>query len=962
MKKVISHISFRLLPLILVIIIFGARPGIPFVKEDKSEDKTVVTFEERLEFYLNEQTDGLLEQLIANETQLLQLLKNIYDEIAARRKEGARAGEAGFDLVHKETDSLIAEYSKQMAGLLKIYDDLDEMEKLALQSDHMQVWENLLAAKQKVAQALDDRSLYTKRVYSYEAVTETVEEYASELDSLLTIYANLEKLEGYAADRGDSATIEEVARQKEQIIDILSTWGPIGPLTENRYKQYVEEAQKIQELVQEIKTMEDQAGTTFSDEELERRKKVLVGRLDKGLLDLFVQSGYSLPSQPRVSEIIDAWHRERIADFKARFAQYQIIRKNLIETASDQQRERMLAKEVGDALVNYSEEKFLVAENQLALILADYSDYYQGLDAVHFYRAECQFARGAYASAFDTYQYFLEEFPISSYRNESFLRLMEISQIFEKGVDFYTYFKKIRPFEATADAAIMAKAYYLAGNQMFADKRYEQAAEALRGVSPETAYYLPSRLLLGVVEVNLDHYPTAITIFRELSKIESYPWTDLNTAYIRNTALLRLGIIYYQRGEYSRAIQYFDQVSQGFDEYDKSLVAQAWANLRLGKYETSIEKSRQLLLNSLASDYTYEALVLSAHCKRILDQPESALDAYRYVAGASAVMELGKDYDQERRLILAQAGELNRIEQEVLQRRQGTFYPEILQLRSALNEFLMSVRRRSDSGTNLIQDYYDERKDIIDHLRQLDDIVEWAEEENRPDLAQEAATQRLRLIRILETFRADQRIVNTSYLVEYPLAAKEANIGYRQEILESLYRELQMEASRIENAIEVTCSMKDTTKVSDDLEAKMDLEFLEYELSDLRTRLNRFRHWVIVNKPSEPASNIDRWSDLSGFGMSDIVYEGRKERSERINSLHQNITAIERILDQRRNELEAQLAAFETRLLEMQEEFLSKKIEYEKQELQTYFDNFYFDTKEREEEEWEERLQNLIKP
>ena len=962
MKRAIPNFSFRLLPLLLAITILGVRTGSPIVDEVEPVDKTVVSFEERLEFYLNENTDELLQQLIANESQLLQLLANIYEEIVDRGQEGMLAGEAGFDLVHKEADSLILEYSKEMAKLLQVYDNLAKMEKLAVQSDQLQEWENLLIARQKVAQALEDRALFAKRIYNQEAISETVEEYATELDSLLSIFNNLERLEVHAFDRGDTATVAEVARQKGRIINILSKWGPIGPLTENRYNQYVEEVQKLQDIVHEIEEAQNQADTTLNAVELKNLKKDLVGRLDDGFLDLFIHSGYKMPSEPRVSEIVDEWKRERISDFNSRIAQYQVVRKNLIETATDKELERMLSRELGDALLNYSEGKYVLSENQLTFILDGYSDYFKGLDAVLFYRGECQFATGAFTNASATYRSLAENFPSSSFRVESLLRLMEISLIYESGLDFYTYFKELRSHEARADVTARSKAYYLAGNQNFSDKRFEQAAEVLRLVSTESTYYLPSRLLLGVVEVNLDHNPTAITIFQKLSELESYPWTDLNTAYIRNTASLRLGMIYYQRGEYTRAVQHFDRISQGFEEYDESLIAHAWANLRLGKYESSIEKSHQLLLNTLASDYTYEALVLSAHCKRILDQSESALNAYRYVAGARGIMELKNDYDQERRFVLAQIGELDRIEQKMLDKRQDTAYPEIQELRSALNEFMLTIRHRSDRGTHLIQDYYDERKDIIDHLRQLDDIVEWAEQEDRPDLVQEAATQRLRLINILETYNADQRVVNTSYLVDYPLAAKEANVEYRQEIIGSMYREMQMEARRIENALELAETLKDTTTARDDIDTKMDLGFLQSELTDLRTRLDRFRHWVVGNTPSAPASNIDKWSDMSGFGMSDIVHEERKTRIDRIDNLTQNISEIDRVLQLRRQALEAQLAAFEDRLLQMQEVFLSRKIEYEKQERQTYFDSIYFETKEREEDDWEDRLQHLINP
>ena len=68
-------------------------------------------------------------------------------------------------------------------------------------------------------------------------------------------------------------------------LNILGNWGSVGPLTDSRYYQYLAEAQRIQDLIQKIEAVEDQAGTTLSTTELQNRKRALLSRLDEGFLD-----------------------------------------------------------------------------------------------------------------------------------------------------------------------------------------------------------------------------------------------------------------------------------------------------------------------------------------------------------------------------------------------------------------------------------------------------------------------------------------------------------------------------------------------------------------------------------------------------------------------------------------------------------------------------------------------------
>ena len=133
------------------------------------------------------------------------------------------------------------------------------------------------------------------------------------------------------------------------------------------------------------------------------------------------------------------------------------------------------------------------------------------------------------------------------------------------------------------------------------------------------------------------------------------------------------------------------------------------------------------------------------------------------------------------------------MEQDALERRQTELYSEIESIKIDLNEFLLRIKEKSDTGSLLIQDYYDERKNIVDRLFELDSIIAWAHEQGRSDIAEKAVSQRVRLVKVLETYRADKDVTNTAYLVDFPLAAKEASMHYQRENMATIFRELDVE-------------------------------------------------------------------------------------------------------------------------------------------------------------------------
>lgn len=924
-------------------------------KFDNSDDsdRTKVTFEEKLEFYLNDKTQHVVEELIARETQLSQLIRNIHQEIKLRDRSSILSDEPGFQEIESYSDSLLQEYDKELLSLIDIYDNIQNLLRIAEYSGKVDNWMQVFNLKTQLMSSIDDRNLYKKEVPTSKNIGLAVDEYTSELDSLLNIYDSFELLKRMAYADNDTAAIAQIERQQKALITIFGKWGPVGPLDDSDFFKYRDEIAQVRKVISDIKV--EQANALEAEaEKLQKIKSDLLGRLDRSVLELLSTGEYSLPNYPTVSEMVTAWNAERLIDIKTRLTKSQIVWLNLLASADDNITDRMLKNELTDAILNYANGNYRVSEYQFSSILDKYSAKYNNLISVQFYMAECRYHRLAYDDAKVIYEWISQQPDSNVYKVESLVRLMQHENDFGSSEKFFQLYQKVLENETYATGELIPYAHYLAAKKCFENQQFEKAAEIIPKIKPDSEFYGSSQLLAGVISTNMGKYDTAIEIYKKIANEDSYPWTAMTVAYTRNTALLRLGLLYYQQGKYQLALEIFDRVSPGFDNYDQVLIVKAWICFQQKDYQVSIDHALELVRTFIASDYTYEALVLNAYCNRLINNPQDAANAFRYVIRSQGILDMKKEYDTERSKVLGQLDELSNLEKDALERRQPHIYKDISELRMELSEFMLRVRERGDTGSQLIEDYYEERLDVMEHILRLDNIIEWAEETEEYEIAEKAHDQKDRLTKVLEVFKGDRNAINNAFLIDYPLAAKEALYYYKSENLDQVFYEMSTEKRRVENTLK---EMDRLTSLSDyNLSQQMDVELLFFEMENLRNRLNKLQKAMNEIDPEKPETNIDYWSDLSGFGVSDIIYKERKSKLAGIDVRSDKITIINDLLKTRRAEIEKKLNDFEKEIKKLQDKLLSRKIQLEQMERDKYIESFYYDTKEKEEETWEDRL------
>jgi len=912
----------------------------------------VIPYEDRLRFYLDLKTKDFLIEMSDKELILLQTIENVTAEVKQRGIEGVAKDDAGFNLVYQKTQTLTENYTAELEAILAMIDEISALSKTLEKERQYGLLEKFQNLKSRLVAALENRKLYKKAPATQSHVTGLIKEYHVEVDSLLRIYNRLEKFRRLAQAKGDTAVLPLVEKQKTAIMLMVADLKTDSTRTPDLAEAFLKETQQIAVLLTELDKLEKTATNSLETTiEVETVRRNLVAKIDTRLLQLFGFYDYANTRKPVLDEVFNTWRGERLTDYEARSTEYAVIKKQLLATGNAKERARMLERDLTNALLNYAAERYRVAEMQFDAIVGDYDRYYSNWDAIKFYRAESFYARTIYPSAYESYEALLRDYPNSKFLGLTLLRLLTIAHTLKWEQPFFHYYQRIDSSANRLDSRIVERSRYLAGYYNLNLEKYADADAALSLIPPPSRYHFAAQYLRGIAQTNLDNLGAAQKHFQYIADagtgvkepIVGLALADPTNTLIHNNALMRLGFIHYQRGEFETAIRYFEKVSRGAENYDEALMGLSWSYMKKGDLDKTIATTGTVLGNYLSSNYQYEAMVLSAHCQRLLNQPENALEDFRYVTNAHGVLDLAQEYNDERAQVLSQLGEIDRMEKTALEHQDKQLYNIISEVRQTLFGMLNNFGYRSGAGTMLIDSFSEERQNLYRQIQQLDRLVKEARQAGLIDVARDAVERRNRLVRVLETYQADRSIENVNYFVDYPLATKESGAAYRRQIVLNLFKEMEAEQDRLKDNL-VAAHQLISKHGNAVVNVAVDLKTVQEDFKNLKYRMDRFQTWLSTYKIDEVATDADHWADLSGFGMSDIAFQQINQREQRIDLYSQNLLSIDNVLRDRKATLEDMLRMFDREMRKIEEDLLNEQVRLDKLEHETYFKNSYFDT------------------
>ena len=370
----------------------GYNPALFSQSSAKTNENFPIRFEDKLAFYLNQKTKSCLNDLVVKEKLLVQMIKNITQELRSRDRSAVMAQRIEIEEIFGNPARLTAEYSTEIDNLINILNETNQLRNV-VEGREDQALERLANLRAQVLTEIEGRRLDEVSSHRRGGFKMLVT-YKVELDSLLAMYERLDALQGRAEALGDPELAERIAAPMDSLRAVLGA--AHSPIPDSFVNAYLNEAQLLFGVLDELSKLRPGAMLTNSAVSFEaaETRRAILANLDKRFLTVM---GYSANlNEVMISDIVDEWKGQQYADYKLHFERYHLIKRSLLESAAPAERSRMLKLDLSSAFMNYLQGNYDLAERQFTLLLSDYGEQFADFAAVVFYRGESLFGRRLY--------------------------------------------------------------------------------------------------------------------------------------------------------------------------------------------------------------------------------------------------------------------------------------------------------------------------------------------------------------------------------------------------------------------------------------------------------------------------------------------------------------------------------------------------------------------------------------
>jgi TolA-binding protein len=723
-----------------------------------------------------------------------------------------------------------------------------------------------------------------------------ISDYDSELRAMEGLITQIESLELQAKRRVDI----DILRSLEQLKERLKTF-----------------------LTAEIKILDEQAK--------EQTEQMHSGEFD------FKQSGKSLnlnilqdpfgETTLVTGDLFEQWKFNRLLDYKLRLARYEFYRQKLRKNANLLQAKRMFQRDLQQALLAYNNGDFQLARLQLQDVLDQYAASYV-LDDVMYYRCESAYALNYLDEALEGYQQLAATYPNSEFTAKGLIKQVYIYYIYGDVTNQVEVFQRLLIRKNQIYPGTWGIMTYLVGYSQFKSGQFRDALETMRHIGTGTSYYYPSHYLSAACYSNLGDNQSAITIYQQLIEhISGSKNPMLNQ--IKNNALLKLGLIYFEDGQTQLAREYFRQVRMGSDSYDLSLLGNAWAAYQEGKPAEALQKVEELLSDNMISNYIYEARVLAASSKELLGQKEAALDDLRQVTNLdklnsgqpfSPVMVDPVQFEKEKMLYR----EAKRIQKFL----RGVDTESVRLDRADQTEF---------AGT---------QQQLQGEIENLDDLEVLAREKNQPSLSK-IRQIRSQMIETLQDHTLEGRAKETGR-DDSPLIRQMGMTEYLKYLFRALLLETLSEKDQTKLDIETAIQLKKEALEASRFTISLHMEMRQEELEDYYDALNQYEVWLKENLPQEFNVEVDQWTSFSSYGISNINFNRIKEIDEQTVQIARIMASIDRVFQEKRIKLEERIQGLLSDVARIEAQMKVETNRRLERERESFFHNKYFNKQTKE--------------
>jgi tetratricopeptide (TPR) repeat protein len=219
------------------------------------------------------------------------------------------------------------------------------------------------------------------------------------------------------------------------------------------------------------------------------------------------------------------------------------------------------------------------------------------LDFIHFALGECYRQCKLRDLAVESYRNVVRRFPASDKVAPSYFRLLQFASNERDTLLADTICSLFQLRFRTSP--LFYSVLYITGKLRYGQERYDDAIQIFSQVSPSSSSYLRAQFLSAMCYIQKKEWEKAILILEFVRKSASAP-------DIANEACILMADIYFNKGQFQTALQYYKSVPRSAKRYFYTLVKISRVYLETGQFAKARDVAKTFIQKNKANEYFFD--------------------------------------------------------------------------------------------------------------------------------------------------------------------------------------------------------------------------------------------------------------------------------------------------------------------------------------------------------------------
>ncbi len=739
-----------------------------------------------------------------------------------------------------------------------------------------------------------------------------------------------------------SAQLNDFLNKVENTIQAALSSGKV----DFQKQRAIEDAMQLLYVAEEMIKMDPNAKIDKDTEFKNDLKKTERKLISKSLADLSYEDYKNkTPGKEKVTiyDLYQEWKRAEHVNYELRWTDVEIIKKKLLRDGTAAERERMFKRELRQAADAFNYGFYDLAERSFGEILNRYS-FIGKLDDCLFYKGLSNFLLDRYLAAQSDFERFVHDYPTSPYLPKVYRYLMQISMHFDNYPKVLTYYEDFQK-TGVQGSDLYDETTFMAAAAALKMHKFEKAIQYLSRLGKKSPFYYQAQYLLAESFIGVNNYSEAERILRELALID-----QLNPEF-HNKILLKLGLLYYEKHNYTKAIQTFDLIDQGFSQYDRVLLGYAWSYFKQQMalpvadrdFSRAVQSLNVLIDNFYGSDYLLEAKTLLGYIHQLQNDTDEALRNYQYVYSARDAKGLSDALNEESEVLGKILNQTKSLERKAFDKDNPNAFHKAFALHKKLYKPYLRVTYLDLSSAGFSVQHEVDRLNA--QLHELERLRQEAKAQQRKDLVKRIERMEYRIYGAINSITVDRPspLLGRNYFDAHPLARKESVLETRNKQILEMRKDIENQRKDIVKRLNELDIQINQARKDKNYKKLVALELSKEHFSDLMKKLDFLQTQAYGMGILKSNINLNKWSDYGVFGLTSVKFNVKTMTTKEIKEMQKRIQDINNFLKLRRQNIEHKIRQINEQIIVMtrkvrQQERLRKREEMNRQFEQTYFD------------------------